>query len=244
MLMRRQFGVAILVIASFLAAGAGRAAADVIIASNLPPNYQLSSYNVGAGYAGGTFTNEASAQEFTARASGTLTTLTSTIDAFDPRGLPLNVSIFTAAGGLPGALLGSVLIPPAQVSPDAFASLSSFDLTPAHVSVTAGQSYVMTLTVSTPVAGSVRYRGLLLNANPGFFGFQPLSSRDGGATWGPEGIPNEVGLTFFAAPALPPPAVPEPSSLALFGLGTAALAGWRKWRGRKGRSEVEAGGVA
>jgi hypothetical protein len=30
----------------------------------------------------------------------------------------------------------------------------------------------------------------------------------------------------------PPPAVPEPSTLALLALGAAAVAGWRRWRRR------------
>jgi hypothetical protein len=81
--------------------------------------------------------------------------------------------------------------------------------------------------VNTPINESDRYRALLLNSNPSFFGIQPLFSKDGGSTWAPEGIPNEIGLTLLGTP------VPEPAVPMLFAVGAtlfAARIGWRRRR--------------
>src|SRR5205823_3364117 len=135
---------------------------------------------------------------------GRITSLITTVDQFQPGGVSLDVSIFAASGSLPGALLGSVLFTPGQVSSNGFLNPSTFDLSATNMNLVAGQSYIVTYTVDTPINGSVRYRALLLNSNPNFFGIQPLFSKDGGATWAPEGIPNEIGLTLLGTP------VPEP----------------------------------
>src|SRR5258708_5670257 len=148
-----------------LVGASGAARADFTVASNLPSGYSLSSFDIGIGFQGNTsngfFTNEAPAQEFTASASGILTTLLTTVDQFQPGGVSLNVSIRAVSGGVPGTLLGSVLFTPSQVSPNGLTTLSNFDLSSANIIVTAGQSYVVTYTVDTPPFGSVRYRALL-----------------------------------------------------------------------------------
>jgi PEP-CTERM motif-containing protein len=224
---RSMYKWAMSVTAVFLALAAGPARADIVVASNLPSGFSLSSFDIGIGFSNGTtFTNEAAAQEFTAQASGHLTTLTSTLEQVSAGGVPLIVSFFTVSGSSPGSLLGSVTIPQSQVSSNVFTTLSNFDISAANVNVTAGQSYIVTFTVTTPIASSDRYLAGLLNPNASFFGFQPLFSTNGGTTWAGEGIPNEVGLTLFAASA-----APEPSSLTLLGVaGVAGLVFGRRWR--------------
>src|SRR5690349_15364311 len=89
----------------FLAAACGVAGADTLAADNLDTSYSFSSFFYGVGFAGNTpngpFSNETPAQEFTALAGGTITTLTATVDQFQPQGVLLNVSILNASGGLP-----------------------------------------------------------------------------------------------------------------------------------------------
>jgi hypothetical protein len=96
------------VMALGLAGISPEARSDVVLASNLPAGYTISSFNIGVGFAGstsnGVFTNEAAAQQFTAQAGGKVTTLITTVDQFQPGDVSLNVSIFAAAGSLPGAL--------------------------------------------------------------------------------------------------------------------------------------------
>jgi hypothetical protein len=70
-------------------------------------------------------------------------------------------------------------------------------------------NYANLLTI-TEVNGAISYKPT--SGQPGFL--SPLQ-------------PVTYNLT---SPELPPPAVPEPSSLALLALGTAAVAGWRRWR--------------
>ena len=201
--------------------------ADIIAANNLtsPPSY--SSFDLGIGFAGNTvsgpFTNETPAQEFTAGASGTITTLTASVGQFQPGGVSLDVSILGVSGGLPGALLGTVSFTPSQVSASAFTSPTVFDLSSAGISLTAGQDYFARFSVATPISSSIRYQALLLNTSTSSFGFAAIDSPDGGATWLAPVIPNEIGLTVRVGQT----AVPEPLNLFLVGLGLITVAGLR-----------------
>ena len=206
-----------------LAVSAGTARADIVAASNLSGSPSYARFFLGVGFAGGTpngpFTNETPAQEFTASAGGLITTLTATIGQSNPQGIPLTVTISQAAGSIPGAALGSETFTTAQVSSNPFTSPTTFDLSAANINLVTGLDYFVTFTVATPINKDVRYEALLLNSpNPIALGFPPIDSPDGGATWLSSTIPDEIGLTVRVG------AVPEPSSLALFGLGAAALA--------------------
>jgi hypothetical protein len=83
----------------------------------------------------GFFSNETPAQEFTAAASGHLSTLIATVDQFQPEGVPLIVSFYDAAGLLPGSLLGSATFAPSQVSSNGFAAPSTLDVSSADATL-------------------------------------------------------------------------------------------------------------
>jgi hypothetical protein len=218
---------------SFGAGGVARG--DVVIASNLAASPSYSSFDYGIGFAGSTsngpFTNETPAQEFTAGTSATIHTITATVGQFQPQGVPLTVLVTTAAGSIPGATLGSVTFATGQVSSNAFTSPTTFDMSSAGINLTAGQHYFVEFFVATPINGSIRYQALLLNTpNPIAFGFPAIDSPNGGSTWLPPAVPNEIGLTISGTPI----SVPEPSPLTLAcagGVLSVALAAWRR-RGR------------
>jgi hypothetical protein len=210
---------------------AGAARGQVVIASNFasPPSY--SSFDLGIGFAGSTsngpFTNETPAQEFTAGVSAMVRTITASVGQFEPQGVPLKVTVTSAAGSIPGAALGSLTFATSQVSSNAFNSPTTFDMSAAGISLTAGQHYFVEFSVATPINASIRYQALLLNSpNPIAFGFPAIDSPDGGSTWLASTIPNEIGLTVSGAVS----AVPEPGPLALAcaGLSAAALVAWRR----------------
>jgi hypothetical protein len=208
-----------------LAGGAGTARGDLVLASNLasPPSY--SSFDYGIGFAGstsnGVFTNETPAQEFTAKASGVIKSITATVGQFQPEGVPLTVLVTAAAGSIPGATLGSLTFPTSAVSTNAFNAPTTFDFSSTNISLTAGQNYFVEFFTPTPINGSIRYQALLLNTgSPIAFGFPAIDSPNGGATFfSPPAIPNEIGLTVTGIAV-----VPEPGPLALASLGGLCVA--------------------
>jgi len=228
--------------AILLTSWAGPARGDYTIASNFTAAGYVSSGS--AIYVGDVFaplgiTNEAAAQEFTASATGYVTTIVASIDKFTPLTFPLIAKITQANGSVPGAVLASISLPPSQVatSVPAGTSLTTLDFTRANVQLSAGTSYFVTLSVDAAAAGDVRYRALLLatNANffgfhplyryralllatnANFFGFHPLYSPDGGSTFRAETLANELGLNIQGSAT--PFAVPEPTSALSLALG-------------------------
>jgi hypothetical protein len=213
--------VTVMALTIILAGLSGSARGDFTVASNIQGGYTLSGFDNGVGFAGsnsnGVWTNEAASQEFQAGASGMLTTLVATLDQFQPQGVSLKVSITTALEAMPGTLLGSMLFATGQESSNIVNGPSTWDLSSLGINFNAGQFYFVTFTVATPIAGSVRYRAVLVNTNSQSFGLASLDSRDEGATWDTPVIPNEIGITVSAR------AVPEPSTLVLTSLGLIAL---------------------
>lgn len=197
--------------------------ASAIAANNLTATYTLSSFDYGIGFAGsglgGPFSNETPGQEFTALVSGIITTLTATVQQVQPQSVPLNVSIFTVANGLPGTQLGTVSFAQAQVSSSVDTNLSAFDLFPANISLTAGRSYFAVFSVATPINGNARYEAILLEPNAHFFGFPAIVSPNGGKTWLTSVISDEIGMAVFVHQTT----VPEPRSIGLAAMSMGTL---------------------
>lgn len=154
------------------------------------------------------YTNEAAAQEFVVSQSGTLTTITASVDKFSG-GAPLLVSVYTAVNRRPGVLLGSAAIPEGQVNGFNVNGhpLNTFDLSSLGIPLVAGQNYIVTFTVAIP--GAVRYRAILNAPNINSFGIPSMYSKNGGATWltSPTVTP-EIGLVVSViVPSPPPPPV-------------------------------------
>lgn len=200
--------------------GSRVATADQITAMNMDPGFVSTGWATSVGYTNNAdYTNEAAGQLFTATVSGKLTTLYATVDRF-VGGQPLKVSIFTAdvttGVGLPGTLLGAIAIPETQVT--GFPPSGTWDLSSLNIDLVAGQSYVVTFTVSTPVYQSTIYRALLTQPNANSFGVRSLYSKDG-TTWQqePPAVNAEIGLIVSVASAPPPQQVVidvDPSSTA------------------------------
>ncbi|MBD3672113.1 MAG: hypothetical protein HUJ26_01190 [Planctomycetaceae bacterium] len=151
--------------------------------------------------------NEGAAQEFPASQSGVLTTLEASVTK-SSGGAPLVVTIYESNNGLPGASLGSVSIPESEIStwndlPDP--PIQPFDLSSANISVEAGRNYIVAFT--TPLAGAVRYSARLTSPNDYSFGYGPLRTDDGGATWRTSNSSAEIGVRLLVEASAPPPPV-------------------------------------
>lgn len=223
MLTNESHGWVILSVLLVLGSTATATEASTIAADNLTATYALSRFDYGIGFAGaglgGPFSNEAPAQEFTARVSGTVTTLIASIQQVRSQGVPLNVSIFTVASHLPGTQLGSVSFAQAQVSSNVHSNLSALDLSAANISLTAGQSYFAIFSVATPINRDARYEAILLDSNAHFFGFPPIVSPDGGKIWLSPVIADEIGMTVFVRQTT----IPEASSTGLVAMSIGTL---------------------
>jgi hypothetical protein len=195
------------------------AGAQSIVASNMPSGYTVAGLNGSVGFSnGGTWTNAACGQEFTAGIDARLSSIVASVDKTNPGDTQLKVSIYSADGSYPGVLLGSGLFPSDQIAVAGMGT-SEFDFTSKNIDLVAGMSYVVTFAVSEPIYNDQRYRGLRIESSPQSFGFPSLDSPDGGASWTTASFENEIGLTVLG--------VPEPSSIAI--LLTLALGGlfWR-----------------
>lgn len=151
------------------------------------------------------YTNEAAAQEFVVSESGTLTTISATVDRFSG-GSPLLISVYTAVNRRPGVLLGYVAVPESQVNGFNVngTPLNTFDLSSAGIPLVSGQNYIVTFTVAVP--GAVRYRAFLNAPNINSFGIPSMYSKDRGATWTTSpAVTPEIGLVIRVASPPPPP---------------------------------------
>ena len=204
LLARRCYAFAVIstICLSFFAAPSQ---ADITVADNLKNSMGLSSYDIGIGTSNIingplVFTNESGGQRFVAGASGNLTTISSDIRTSNTGNVPLNVSIYQAAGNVPGTLLGSLTVPTPNVSSDPFNPVTTFDFSADHIALTAGQSYVVTFSVADPISSEDRYIVYLLPIAPTNFGIPSMFATDA-VHYQNEPINNEIALTVNATPA-------------------------------------------
>ncbi|QDU37239.1 hypothetical protein Mal4_15490 [Maioricimonas rarisocia] len=188
---------------------AGPVRADEITATNMDEtgyNHTGWAYSVGYRNPDLGYTNEVPGQEFLAQVSGTLTTLTATVDRFVGRE-PLQVSVFTATANRPDILLGTVSVPETEVagSGDPDWPMTTVDFSALGIPLVAGESYIVTFKTSTALFQSARYRALQTQINVNSFGQPPIVSKDGGATWFDSRVDPEVGLIVCVASAPPEP---------------------------------------
>jgi hypothetical protein len=225
----RWFGAAVFVIA-LVPGAAGLARADIII-SNLPGNDGNRTFlNAPPGGASGGAAYDSKAAGFILPAGGsfTLSSAQLRLSFFDTASVPVISLYGSDVAGNPGPLLFTFNNPPFKVGTDTFTFTppGPFHLLP-------GSTYWVVASNAATVPDSF----LWMENDP------PIT---------PTGIATSAGFRFdFTGPA---PlaggdtffssfqvngsldAVPEPSTLTLLALGGAALAGWRRWKGRYTRA--------
>lgn len=184
--------------------------ADIVTAVNFSQEW-MSNFGqaiyVGDDYEPLGIENEGAAQEFSASLSGQLSTLEVSLDKFSG-GAPLVITFYRANNGFPGESLGSVSIPETEVqswNDLANPPIQSFDVSATNVYVEKGQNYIVAFT--TPTGGAVRYRAALTAPNNYSFGYGPLSSKDGGATWDFLISSAEIGIRLHVYDSVLPPPV-------------------------------------
>ncbi len=136
----------------------------------------------------------------------------------------LDVVVAADAGGAPGAPLES--FPAVNVPDSDFGTIIALTSS-AHPLLTQGVPYWLVLEPHDPTT-TVGWN----DSSPPVSGNMSRGSSPSGP-WTPEGSPLAAFQILGDPPAPPPAGVPEPSTLALLGVGAAALAGRRRWKRRQ-----------
>lgn len=183
-------------------------AQDVVTATTVADaGFSSSGYHVGIGYASsdGRFTNEAAAQLFIPEVSGLLTTVTASVDPIRG-GEPLQVSVFTSSGGVPGTNLGTVAISETEMSNFTSSDweMNTFDLSGLNIELVAGNSYFMVFRTATAIVSSSRYRAVRVAVNENSVGASAMYSENGGQTWKSSSSAPEIGVIVRVAGDIPP----------------------------------------
>ena len=197
--------------------------AGVVLANNIPTNFQFTSFRGDVGFNDPPqFPNTADGQLFVAQTSGKVESIISVIENLQPgQSVPLDVGIYAANGTLPGSLIGNLVpIAPSALPTAAFTQVT-LDMSSSDANLVAGQSYFVLLTVTTPSTTSLqRYSEYWIDTGTIGFPEQPVFSPDGGTSWQLTGVPvaDQIPLTIIGEAA-----VPEPASAILLTLGVGVV---------------------
>ncbi len=197
--------------------------ATTIVADNLDTTFtgggQIGYRATTAGYF-----NSGTGQTFTASSGGTLETITLKHYTSAPAVDPLLMDIFKATGGnITGASLGQVSIPLASIPPSGTHYETDFDFSSFGIDLIAGDSYGFI--VHTARGIRVNFRGQYgagfssQNTYAGGNGLLVFNGLVGGISANPS-----TDLAFrVSVGGSESAAIPEPATIALFGLGLAGL---------------------
>jgi hypothetical protein len=200
-----------------LAVAATLARADQVVVDNLTGAGETC-WRSDAGYhsTDNRFINSSTLQRFDAPIGGPVSQVTARAWKFpDPHPEPLKVSILATNGGLPGPLLGTIIVPEAALPRGNGEIEVVFDFAPAHAQLEAGKSYYVAFWTDTP-GDLIRFSVKHVWAPGRLLGYEPLAGYDrfqggylgGGPSSADSGA--EIGLRVSV--------VPEPATLAAGGL--------------------------